>query len=100
MTSTAVWSLIYVVAGASGTFIVLWIGTRMAWLKAGGVQLLGMAGAIQVVSLIPKVGWLIAVVVFFLGATRYLGASALEATYVFLLFLLFQIGLALLVSAG
>jgi hypothetical protein len=96
MTTIAASMLLYFIAGIVGTLIVLWIASRLAWLNASGMQLLGLATAIQLVSVIPRVGWLLAVVVFFLGLTQYLGANGLEATYVFFLALLVQLGLALL----
>jgi hypothetical protein len=98
MTTTA-WWVLQALAGVVGTFIVLWIATHVAWIKASGIQLLGLAGAIQVVSAIPKIGWLLAVFVFFFGLTRYFGANAMEATYVFFMALLVQFGLALFVFA-
>jgi len=98
MATTAAWTLLYFVAGVVGTFIVLWIATNLAWLKASGIQLLALAAAIQLVSIIPKVGWLLAVIVLFLGLTRYLGANGMEATYVFLMALLVQLGLAFLTT--
>jgi hypothetical protein len=96
MTTGAAWMLLYLIAGTIGTFIVLWIASRLAWLNASSMQLLGLATAIQLVSAIPKVGWLLAIVVFFLGLTQYLGANGMEATYVFFMALLVQLGLALL----
>ena len=96
MTSLAIWALLYFIGGIVGTFIILWIATHLAWIKASGIELLALSTAIQVVSIIPKVGWILAAVVFFVGLTKYLGANGMEATYVFCMALLVQLGLALL----
>ena len=94
MTTAVAWALSYV-AAVIGTFLVLWIATRLAWIKADGIQILGVAMAIQFVSAVPKIGWLLALIVFFFGLTRYLGANAMEATYVLLMALLVQLAIAI-----
>jgi len=98
MTTVAEWGLWYV-TGVIGTFVTLWLATRLAWIKASGVQILSVAAVIQFVSAVPKVGWLLALIAFFLGLTRYLGANAMEAIYVLLMVLLIQFGISILLAA-
>jgi hypothetical protein len=100
MTATAAWATLYFLSGVVGTFIVLWIATRFAWLKATGLELLGFSAVIQLVSLVPKIGWLLVVVAFFMGLTRYFGANGFEATYAFLMFLLVQFAFFLFAFAA
>ena len=98
MTTVAVWSLWYV-TGVVGTFIILWLATRLAWIKASGVQILGIAAAVQLVSTVPRVGSLLALVAFFLGLTRYLGTNTMEALYVVTLVLLVRFAIIFLLMA-
>ncbi len=68
--------------------IVLSASSKLAWVKAGFKEVLIISTILAVVSLIPLVGYFLSIVLFFYLTTSWLGASGMEALYMWLLNLL------------
>jgi hypothetical protein len=61
--------------------ILLFVAGKLAWVSATGRDLFLVAGGVSLVAPIPRVGALLAVLVFFWLVTRYLGVSGMHAAY-------------------
>lgn len=77
--------------------MVLAVSSKLAWIQANLRTIVSISTILAVASLVPKIGLLLCIALFFYLVTMWLGATGMEALYMGLMNILLHGTLALLV---